>query len=325
MKKVKHAAFLLVFLISASNLLFAQSQTIASSISIDRFIPFVNRVEAGDGHLPNVWGRQNSYLLETRHGIIIFDALRTVKEATAINAMADELGKPVLAVILTHAHPDHYGGITVILKAHPGAQVITTKLVAKALVANFAIRNAGLIKQLGSAWPAQLATPTRTVNSGDTLMFDGVKITGFDTGPGESDADTYWLADGYSFKAAFIGDLVLYHQPSAGQSGHLSDWLCSLRKLRQTLAGYNTLYPGHGESGGVELIEWESNYLNFYWLTVASILNGDKTLSDQGKEDLRRRMLTYLPDDKANAYILFSIDTFVKEVVEKGPIPPQCN
>jgi hypothetical protein len=98
-----------------------------------------------------------------------------------------------------------------------------------------------------------------------------------------------------------------------------------LQKLKQTLAGYDHLYPGHGESGGVELIEWESNYLHYFWTTVSLILNGSETLSDEGREELRRRMLAYLPDDKANVYILFGIEAFVKEVVEKGPVPPVCN
>jgi glyoxylase-like metal-dependent hydrolase (beta-lactamase superfamily II) len=325
MNKVKYLSVAFTFMTLIPEIIHAQSPTVPSSVPIKRFIPFVNRVEAGDGHMPNVWGRQNSYLLETENGIIIFDALRTVKEAEAVNAMAAELGKPVLAVILTHAHPDHYGGLAIILKGHPNTPFITTKSVASALVANFAIRNEGLIRQLGSDWPAQLATPTKTINSGDTLIFDGLKITGLDTGPGESDADTYWLAEGYSFRAAFIGDLVIYHQPSPGQSGHISEWICALKKLRQTLSGYNNLYPGHGESGGVELIEWESNYLNFFWITLASILNGSKTLSDQGKVELRQRMMIYLSDDKANAYILLGIDAFIKEVAEKGNIPPSCN
>ena len=214
--------------------------------------------------------------------------------------------------------------MAVILKAHPNTPFITTKSVAKALVGNFALRNPGLIRQLGNAWPAELATPTKTINSGDTLVFDGLKVTGFDTGPGESDADTYWLTEGYCFKAAFIGDLVIYHQSSEGQSGHIAEWLCSLQKLKQDLAGYHTLYPGHGESGSMELTEWQSNYLNYYWVTLAAVLNGAKTLTDQGKEELRRRMLAYQTDDKANAYILFGLDAFVKEVVEKGPDPPGC-
>lgn len=324
MKKGRYFLFTVAGMVLFLEILHAQPGSVAPSMPINRFVPFVNRVEAGDGNMPNVWGRQNSYLLETKNGLIIFDALRTVKEAEAINAMAAELGKPVLAVILTHAHPDHYGGLTVILKAHPNTPFITTKSVGKALVANFALRNPGLIRQLGSAWPAELATPTMTINSGDTLIFDGLKVTGFDTGPGESDADTYWLAEGYCFKAAFVGDLVIYHQSSEGQSGHIAEWLCSLQKLKQDLAGYHALYPGHGESGSLELIDWQSNYLNYFWVTLAAILNGGKTLTDQGKEELRRRMLAYQTDDKANAYILFGIDAFVKEVVENGPVPPTC-
>ena len=106
MKKGKYLLFTIPCAILFLGVLDAQPANVPPSVPINRFVPFVNRVEAGDGTMPNVWGRQNSYLLETKNGIIIFDALRTVKEAEAINAMAAELGKPVLAVILTHAHPD---------------------------------------------------------------------------------------------------------------------------------------------------------------------------------------------------------------------------
>ena len=81
---VKYSYLPFLFLISLSEILYAQEPGIPPSVPINRFVPFVNRVEAGDGRMPNVWGRQNSYLLETEHGIIIFDGLRTVKEAEAV-------------------------------------------------------------------------------------------------------------------------------------------------------------------------------------------------------------------------------------------------
>ncbi len=294
----------------------------APSIPIRRFVPVVHRVQAGDGLMPMVWGRQNSYLLETRNGILIFDGLRTVTEANAVNAMIQNLHKPVLAVFLTHAHPDHYGGIPVILKNNPQARFITTRKVADALIKNFSARNEDLIKQFGTQWTAVRPIPTQVIQSGQSLTFDDVSITGFDAGPGESDADTYWLASGYLFKTALTGDLVIHGIPGPGQSGHISEWICSLTLLKQVLAGYQIIYPGHGEPGTADIIDWELDYLRFFRQTVANAMAGGQNLDSTAKEKVRAAVLSYLPDDKGNVYILFGIDELVKEIVREGPSLP---
>jgi glyoxylase-like metal-dependent hydrolase (beta-lactamase superfamily II) len=296
----------------------------APSVTIRRFIPVVHRIQAGDGPMPLVWGRQNCYLLETKNGILIFDGLRTVSEASAVNDMIQNLHKPVLAVFLTHAHPDHYGGIPVILKNNPQAQFITTQPVADALVKNFAARNEILIRQFGTQWAAVRPIPTQVIQSGQTLTFDDVSVTGFNAGPGESDADTYWLASGYFFKTAFTGDLVIHGIPAPGQSGFISEWICSLPRLKQALAGNQTIYPGHGEPGSADIIDWQLGYLRFFWQTVADAMAGGQTIDSAAKEKVREAMLSYMPDDKGNFYILFGIDALVKEIVREGPSLPNC-
>ena len=49
--------------------------------------------------------------VETHHGIIAVDATLTVSDARALREQAEPLGKPLLAVLLTHGHPDHYNGV----------------------------------------------------------------------------------------------------------------------------------------------------------------------------------------------------------------------
>ena len=53
----------------------------------------------------------NAYLVETSDGIVAVDGTLTVTDGRALRTRRETLGKPLLAVLVTHAHPDHYGGI----------------------------------------------------------------------------------------------------------------------------------------------------------------------------------------------------------------------
>jgi glyoxylase-like metal-dependent hydrolase (beta-lactamase superfamily II) len=48
----------------------------------------------------------NAYLVETDNGVVAVDSLLTVTESRAMRAALERLGKPLLAVLLTHSHPD---------------------------------------------------------------------------------------------------------------------------------------------------------------------------------------------------------------------------
>src|SRR5688572_26932253 len=61
----------------------------------------------------------NAYLVETEHGVVAIDSMLTVTDARALRARLEALGKPLLAVLLTHGHPDHYNGVTELAAGKP--------------------------------------------------------------------------------------------------------------------------------------------------------------------------------------------------------------
>jgi glyoxylase-like metal-dependent hydrolase (beta-lactamase superfamily II) len=54
----------------------------------------------------------NAYLIETPSGAVAVDATLTESESKAFRRKLEALGKPLLAVLVTHPHPDHVAGIT---------------------------------------------------------------------------------------------------------------------------------------------------------------------------------------------------------------------
>lgn len=53
-----------------------------------------------------------AYLDEGRRGIVAIGATFGVSDGAALRATAKDLAKPLLAVLIAHPHPDHYGGWT---------------------------------------------------------------------------------------------------------------------------------------------------------------------------------------------------------------------
>ena len=59
----------------------------------------------------------NAYLIESRAGVVAVDATLSESESKPLRKEVEAIGKPLLAVLVTHPHPDHVAGITNLVAA----------------------------------------------------------------------------------------------------------------------------------------------------------------------------------------------------------------
>jgi glyoxylase-like metal-dependent hydrolase (beta-lactamase superfamily II) len=258
----------------------------------------------------------NSYLVETREGVVVIDGQLLSSGGKAVRRRIAATGKPLLAVLVTHGHPDHYNGITEIV-AGADVPIVSTRGVDRVIRESDAAKEKQWATTFGPEWPAKRTFPNRTLASGESLTFGGVRFTVHELGPGESHSDTWWMADIDGTKVAFIGDSVLQGVHAYVSDGHTRQWLANLDRLRRDLAGARVLYPGHGEPGGIELLDGQRAYLQRYRQEVRALARGGRMLTEAQKKELTSRMRAFLPTDKLEFLIALGADAVAAEVARR--------
>src|SRR5262249_16917208 len=147
----------------------------------------------------------------------------------ALRATLTGLRKPLLAVLLTHGHPDHYNGVTNLVSGER-VPVVATAGVDRTIRDSDAAKERQWKPTVGDEGPARRTFPTRTVRDRASLPFDGVTFPVHALGPGESNRDSVWVVSGAS-PAAFIGDVVMNRVHAYVADGHTSAWLRNLDKV----------------------------------------------------------------------------------------------
>lgn len=258
----------------------------------------------------------NAYVLETERGVIVVDATLTVMDAKGLRARVDAIGKPLRAVFITHGHPDHYNGLTELLRGREEVPVYATPGVDRVIREWDARKEEQWKDTFGDEWPAVRTFPNRVLEDGVNVTVEGVRFTAHDLGPGESFHDAYWIARDGTKTYAFIGDLVFNQEHSYVSDGHTTEWLANLERVRGSLEGL-ALYPGHGPAGGSELLDAQRSYLERFREEVRRLAEGRSQLTESEKAELAARMSTYLPKGKLTFLIGAGADAVAAELARQ--------
>lgn len=258
----------------------------------------------------------NGYLIETANGVVAIDSALTVSESKELKVELDSINKPLLAVLLTHPHPDHVAGVTYLVPRSSSGDIpiISLESVERIMNATEEAKHAQWTPVFKEEWISKWSYPNQNVRDREAFTFDGLTYRVHDFGPGgDSDANSIWILENGP-RVAFVGDLIFNgHHPYIADD-HIQDWLKNLDRARGLLANITTIYPGHGQPGSLDLLNSQERYLLEYIDAVKDLSGGNSTLTDKAKIELTERMEEFLPDAGLSFLIAQSADPVAAEL-----------
>jgi glyoxylase-like metal-dependent hydrolase (beta-lactamase superfamily II) len=234
----------------------------------------------------------NSYLVEGAEGVVAIDAPLLLSDGRAFRARLEALSKPLLGVLITHPHPDHYNTVSQLL-ASDEVPVIAHGDVDREIRAKDDAKRAQWGPMFGDQWPASATFPNRTVADEESVELGDLRFTAWDFGPCESESETVWLlGDG---DIAFIGDLAFHGTHAYLADGHTDAWLRALDRAEESFAGIGTLYVGHGPPAGPAVLADQRRYLLMAREAIGRLAGGRAELREDESNRVVSLMERYLP------------------------------
>jgi len=240
----------------------------------------------------------NSYLVSSGSQAVLFDVPMLRSDATKLAEVVAATGKALTTVMISHAHPDHFMGLDVIKGRFPQARIVSTRNVVADIKADGPWMFSMLQNKLGPEGPTQLLIPEVLQESALQIAASKLEVVEF------SECESKHIAAVYIPASAGLlsADLVYNHAHLYLQERHLESWLARLDEL-ETFAKdrVSTIYPGHGEAAGLELIGQTRAYLHDF---AGALKAGDAKTAEQ-------RMLCKYPNHRVQQFLkVFSIPAY---------------
>jgi glyoxylase-like metal-dependent hydrolase (beta-lactamase superfamily II) len=250
----------------------------------------------------------NAYLVETRTSVVVVDATLGVSDGRNLRSRVEALGKPLAAIIVTHSHPDHYGGVSSLLDG-ADVPVYAVAGVNEVIRRDDATKEQILRPMFGDEWPAARTFPSRIVKDGERVAIADAVFTVTDLGPGESPHDSLWRLEGDGPPQVFVGDLVYSHMHPFLGDGFFDRWLINLERSTRELPGDAKILMGHGQPvSGHAILRWQTSYIRWFLEVLRSAVEHAGLQGEALADAVTARMKEFLPNDDLLFLMRLSIE-----------------
>jgi glyoxylase-like metal-dependent hydrolase (beta-lactamase superfamily II) len=257
----------------------------------------------------------NAYLVETENGVVAVDAMLTISDSTRLRGELDKLGKPLLAVLLTQSHPDHYGGLAQLVP-DDDTPILAPRGVHYVIRRDDPVKETILRPMFGDDWVAERKFPNKIVRDSETVTFDGVDFTVIDLGPSESPHDSPWVL-GDDERIVFLGDQMYGQKHCYLADGFHGEWLRNIELLRARFPSDATFYVGHGGPLGRGDWDWQRRYIETF---VGAVERANWADPDSAHTAVVALMKNYLPTEE----LAFLMELSIEPVATKlGLLEPE--
>ena len=257
----------------------------------------------------------NSYLVEGESGVVVADTSLLVSDIEALRARLAALNKPLLGVLVTHAHPDHLNGVPGLVR-DTEVPVYAAASVGRVIGEIAQAKREQWSPAYGAEWPAETYYPNSLLADHAQVRLGELTFTVRELGPAESHADSFFLMSaGGSRPVAFTGDLAFHGTHPCTADGHLPQWLAALDDV-------GTLYPGHGDPATPGVLAAQRRYLLYYREMVRRLSGGEPRLSPAAAAELDTAMRAFLPGAPLTWMIGLGADAVAGQLAGAAAISP---
>ncbi len=202
----------------------------------------------------------NTQIVETSAGLVIFDGNFFTQYSTEVADYVQGLGKPIERIVLSHMHPDHFSGLTVLHERFPNAPIYAFPEVT-AYVKAYGQEILDARNQAFGGTVAKTPTVPAHVLVAGTAEIGGVSFVFEKVRNGEADWQTVVKLPKQHVLMAF--DLVFPKNTHLFTVvNHFESWIGTLEGFKPLRdQGYTTIFVGHGQTTDFDALDGNIAYL----------------------------------------------------------------